>query len=525
MGEALAALDRRWRIACRVLFKRDIGPLWEYSDWLAKGTEPLIYRKSSISGKDVIYAIGEYSEGSKWVAMDEVDLWEKFEPLGINQIKDIESIVAAVRERVRYTGNVVLGNSGFVQNSSNISDSFYMHETGTFGNCKYIAYSTVGRLCEDCFGCNGIGESQFCAKSCETYRVKRCFEFWMGQNSSDCYYVHNLSSCSECMFCFNLKNKRHAIGNLELEPSKYYAIKERLVEQIADELESKKRVPSLVEMVGSLSVQKLQIKPMRRAKAEAAMAPIEESFAKTCKLLFGEMLPGKIDDYAGWLKRHVRKSEKNFSAASGEPIATWDYSNYFLLPRNRLLAQEEALELGRSQKISSAEAESLTLGSAGKTIGKIAFFSTEYAEGENANVIECPTSTQSANCYRASPIVYSKYCAYSFWPRSCEHIFGSDTIFDSEFCINCYHSVNLKRCFEMDSCRDCSGSYFCHNCENVHDSMFCFNVKNKRYAIGNAEVGREQFAKAKKMLQEFVLGCLKAKRDVELDIYNIGAKS
>jgi len=521
----LEALDRRWRKACKVLFREDIGPLSDYAAWLREDIEAAVRRKSTISGKEVTYAIGNYPESAKWIGMEEIGLHWKFEPLGINEIKDVEGIAAAIQDRAFYAGNIIFGNSNFVQKSSNISDSFYMHETETYGDSKYLAYCTVGRLCEDCFGCNGIGESQFCVKSHETYREKRCFEFWMGQNSADCYYSHNLASCTECMFSFNLVNKRHAIGNLELEKGKYAAIKQSLVSQIADELKRKKSAPTLMGIIGAAQMAKPEIPKSPEVRAPAKnMAPIEEGFAKTCELLFGRRLPGGIDSYAAWLLRRVRKSEENPSAASGKPVRRWDYSNYFRLPKERMLTQQEALAYGEREKIGEGQAESLTLANAGGTIGKLAFFSTEYEEGTNTNVIECATITQSANCYRTSPVLYSKYCAYSFWPRSCEHTYGSNATFDCEFCIHCHHSVKLKRCFEMDSCRDCAGSYFCHNCENLQDCMFCFNVKNKRYAIGNVEVGRERFMETKRMLLAKIAGELTVKKEIAGDIYNIGCK-
>jgi hypothetical protein len=41
---------------------------------------------------------------------------------------------------------------------------------------------------------------------------------------------------SDAMFCFNVKGKRNAIGNTQLEPGRYKAIKDSLIEQIADEI-------------------------------------------------------------------------------------------------------------------------------------------------------------------------------------------------------------------------------------------------------------------------------------------------
>ena len=519
----MQTIQRRWDAACKVLFKRELGDIGEYAKWLTHNNEPIIHRKSSVTGKDVAYAISAYGEGSKWIGFDEIDFGKSYPPLNLNEIKDIDSIAQAVRERIYYAGSVILGNSGEVEKSSNISDSFFMHETGKFGDCKYLAFSTLGRLCDSCFGCNGIGESQFCIKSYETFKEKRCFEFWMGQNSSDCYYSHNLSSCSDCMFCFSLKNRRNSIGNLELEPEKYRRIKDSLVFQLASELEQKKEAPSLIDIVGGVPLAKPLLPNMpKETKKEGNMMPIEGEFAKTCEILFGKRLPGRIDDYSEWLSRRVRKSEQHLSAASGKTVRRWDYCNYFLLPKNRLLTQAEALAFGESARISDKEAEGLTMEAVGRAIGKLAFFSTEYEEGTNTNIIECPTPTQSANSYRSSPVVYSKHCAYSFWPRSCEHVYGCNAMFDSEFCIHCYHSVKLKRCFEMDTCRDCTDSMFCHNCENVHESMFCFNVKNLRYAIGNAELGREKYLEARGLVQKEIVKKLGQRRNLEKDIYNVG---
>ena len=110
------------------------------------------------------------------------------------------------------------------------------------------------------------------------------------------------------------------------------------------------------------------------------------------------------------------------------------------------------------------------------------------------------------------------------WPRNSEHCYGSARVFMCSFVIRCFNSLKLSRCLECDCSRDCTGAYFCHNCENVHDSMFCFNAKNLRYAIGNAEVGREAFERAKKMLLSEIAASLEKTHDYKRSIYNISGK-
>jgi hypothetical protein len=51
--------------------------------------------------------------------------------------------------------------------------------------------------------------------------------------------------------------------------------------------------------------------------------------------------------------------------------------------------------------------------------------------------------------------------------------------------------------------------------------MFCFNVKNLRYAIGNAEVGREEFLRVKKLVLDEITRSLEKKSDFPISIYGI----
>ena len=69
-----------------------------------------------------------------------------------------------------------------------------------------------------------------------------------------------------------------------------------------------------------------------------------------------------------------------------------------------------------------------------------------------------------------------------------------------------------------NSCTDC---YFCHNCENVHESMFCFNAKNLCHAIGNRELPKEEYLRIKKLMLAEMAGKLLKNKSLEHGIYNI----
>jgi hypothetical protein len=86
--------------------------------------------------------------------------------------------------------------------------------------------------------------------------------------------------------------------------------------------------------------------------------------------------------------------------------------------------------------------------------------------------------------------------------------------------------VNLSRCFEVSQSVSCSDCYFCHNCENVRDSMFCFNAKNLKFAIGNREYPREEYMRIKALALKEISGTLLRDKTYPYSIYNVacGAK-
>ncbi len=526
-SETYNLLNRAWKSTSRIVFGQEIGELTDYSEWLADMADPVFTAKSSISGKEVTFASDQYPKGSKRMGFEEVDFSKRAEPLGMNEIKDIDSLVDAVSERICYTGNMVLGNSKFVEKSSNVSDSYYVYGSSEIGDSKYIAFSSMARLCEYSFGCAAPGESTHTIRCNDTYRSRRCFEFWMSANCTDCYYVFNLNNCSDCFFSFNLRSARHAIGNVKLERLKYLEIKKRLLEQMVGELKDKKKLPSLLDIVKKSDYEPEEAKAAVAGHLSASdgektsLTPIDEAFSRASRVLFGTELPG-LETYSKWLTKRIQQGEPRKSVLSGRGLFVGNYANYLAVPKERTVTEEDALKLVERSK-SQEGIERILLENAHEFVGKIAYIALDFHDGTNRNVIDCMSYAYSSDAYRCAPCVQIKYSAYNFWPRSSEHIFGNGVLFDSSFCIHCYQSIKLSRCFEVDSSRDCSDCYFCHNCENVRDSMFCFNVKNLKYAVGNVEVGKEEFARLKKLVLEKIVAELAAKKDLKLDIYNIGS--
>lgn len=516
--KAEGVLEKAWRDACTVVLGEEIGPMEEYAGWLGEHVEKPSERQSSRSAKRVVHSVPDYCAGSKSLSFDEVDFGGKFEPLHIDKIKDIDSIAEALRERICYTGNIVLGNSGFVENSSNISDSFYLSDSLMCDGSRKMAFASLGRFWENMFGCDTGGDSKYCIRCFEVWKMRRSLEAYFVYESSDLYYCHWLWGCNECLFSFNQRSKNYLIGNLELPKDKYMETKKGLLEELGEELKQKKRLPSLPQLLGAQK----SIPDNGWGHGSGGLQCSREAdnaFTDTSRVLFGKPLDG-IQDYEGWLLRHIRGTKNVQSAFSGENACLSDYACMMEFPADRIITigeQEQASGL----KISEGEARGIGLKNAGEIIGKIAYFCPDM-DMETQNNVGCSVSCRSMHGYKCLLCTFSKYTGCSFWPRNSSHIFGSSVVFESSFCINCYNSVRLNRCFEADSSRECSGSCFLHNCENVHDSMFCFNVKNLRNAIGNAGYPLDEYKRVKSALLGQIYSELEEKKGLRLDIYNVG---
>ena len=51
--------------------------------------------------------------------------------------------------------------------------------------------------------------------------------------------------------------------------------------------------------------------------------------------------------------------------------------------------------------------------------------------------------------------------------------------------------------------------------------MFCFNAKSLRYAIGNTEIGREEYLRIRKILLDYVNKELDEKKGLGLGIFSV----
>lgn len=244
---------------------------------------------------------------------------------------------------------------------------------------------------------------------------------------------------------------------------------------------------------------------------------VGKAFGNTASLLFGKRL-APIEKYMEWLGLRIPQGKKVKSAFGGGETYVPDYSLFKHIPKARVVSMED-LQKAKEMKIKLDGNPSLDELVA--KASKVAYFVPNFVEGNNINVRDTAVYLDCINVRDSFDIFSTKNGVSSFSTIDSENLFGCYRIGYSKFCMHCYNSLNLSVCFEIDHGKGCSRSMFCHNVENVHDSLFCFNTKNKTYAVGNVEVGKEAFTKFRDMVNAWILSGLEEKGKLNWDIYNI----
>ena len=235
-------LNENFKATCRTLFLDEIGELASFKPYLLGMVDPPMEAKSSLSGKAVHLSRQCYAKGARFIDISEVGAGA----IGINDIKDIDSLRASLGEKFAYCGNKNLGNSLDVFESDMCQDSMHVLSSQNVIESKYVAYSNGVRQSEAVFGCMLGGEVGFAIHSQVFFYSKRCFDSYLCVNSTDLYSCFNCKNCADCMFCFNQAVARNAIGNIQLPKEKYLEMKKKLVAEIAAELKAKKRFKPVI---------------------------------------------------------------------------------------------------------------------------------------------------------------------------------------------------------------------------------------------------------------------------------------
>ncbi|MCX6778421.1 MAG: hypothetical protein NT157_06080 [Candidatus Micrarchaeota archaeon] len=367
-------LEGAFQKTAKIVFGREIGALSSFSGYLTEMMLPFRLEKSFISGKDLMVSLPFYSDNARFLSQDEAGML-KLEPLNVNEIKDIDSLFQAVRERAVYSGNKLFGTNFEVKNVDNSANCAHVSNSHGVYNTKYGAYISCMRESEYVFGASLYPDSKFSIRLCDGVGANRCFETYYGTNLSDTYYVFNCIGCHDCMFSFNLRSKRNVIGNLELPRDRYSTLKQKLVSEIADELARKKRIFSIAEI--AFHGRDRKGLPDEETAYDSPVPPrVEQAFRSTTRLILGRERAG-IRTFGPWLLRNAIKVKK-IKGALGSP--TYKIEGLPIvreIPADRLVTLVEGVSLSKSRHINLAEGEEPSLNELLEKVAKIAYFGRE----------------------------------------------------------------------------------------------------------------------------------------------------
>ncbi len=521
VGGLNTVFEKSWRDTTRVLFGRELAGLEKYSAWLSEYLLPTTRRKSRVSGREVILAKDAYLKSAKFISEDELTADRDY-AISINDMKDMDSLVRALSEKAEYSGNRYLGNSAFVERSDVVLDSQYVYNSTNIEQSSHIYNSYMMRRASKCvFGSGYTAAGEHLIRVVGGINLRRCFESHVVTDSSDLYFSFNCEGVHEALFSFGQKNKKYLIGNRELPKDKYRQLKSKLLAEVVEKLESEGKYPSLYSLCPENLPAVLPKVSAKRPDVGMDMAPIEKGFANTYSILL-KRAPPSITKLEKWLSRNTCDVDTVKTAFGSETTIAKNFGMLSEIPRKRAVTVFESLELG---KLSLDESELESVESIKRGLGEIAYFTSEYWSGENRNIFFSPIVLHSTNIYKGFEATYSENTSHTFMSLHSKFVYGCGRIIDSQFCLKCYNSVYLNRCFELDSCIKCSDSYFCHNSEGLQDCMFCFNTKGKRHCIGNTQLSKDDYMKIRDALVGQMAAEIGKTNGLKLDIYSIGAKS
>ena len=508
-------VNKAFQNTSKVLFGQSIGELKEFDNYLSETMNPYDSYESKLSGKEVIVN-SYYPEDAAFISADEVAALKR-QQVDINSIKDIDSLVEAVKDTFAYSGNQMFGLNSNLWLTTAITDSHYIIKSHNVVKTKYASNCCYTRECSHIFGLIGNPYSEYTIRCSMGGHLKRCFEAYSCDGCSDLYYCFRCDGSTDCMFSFGFMGGRYVIGNNHLTREQYLELKAKLVNEIAEELKTKKQLPSILDLPQHYGFVNNARQDEERLEFEECQPAINEAFGKTSRVILGESL-SPMQEHKEWLYGINLFDLKKIRAAFGMASMKHSYGGFKKLHPERLVQEEEFFNIAKRAHLSKSNK---SLEEVMHELAKIIYFTCSFTVTPSSNIVDTPYSLCCNDMYVAIG-VQAKYVAFAVGIK-CNYVFGGlGRIVQSNFDINCYDSVNITRCFESDASYNSSDLYYCHNCENVNNAIFSFNIKNKQYAVGNTMVGKEQFLRTKKILLDYVLERIKTKDKVsELHLFSV----
>jgi len=253
---ASRAVEEAFSSTSKLLLDLPLSTIDEYADWLV-GDSPN-WRVLGRAGKEA--AVPNYGF-FKYVPDERIAPFERFEEIGKRRLAvksppDLHALSDEMGRSLICVPDVIEGTNMEVD-----SCTLYKNLVGAYKclgsfHSKHIGFNSWADYNEHAFGLYRTFHSNFCIRCYHSDKLSRCFEMDGCVSCSDSLFCHNGENLDNCMFCFNAKGLRFAIGNVEYPKEEYMKIKKLVLAEIAQKLVKYKSVPYSIYNIGSKNGEK-----------------------------------------------------------------------------------------------------------------------------------------------------------------------------------------------------------------------------------------------------------------------------
>jgi len=236
---------------------------------------------------------------------------------------------------------------------------------------------------------------------------------------------------------------------------------------------------------------------------------LDRKWKSTCRAVLGDEIGG-LDEYAGYLSKHLEPTCERKSEISGKKVVL-STQNY---PQGaRFISNDE-----REQYDGVIKAEKLDINdikdidSIVGALGEKFYYAGNIITGNSYEVAESDAISNSSFVYKSNEIYDCKYVAYSDAMNFAECVFGSNWIAETKFTIKTYETHKVERCFEAMRIAKSSDCHYVAAVEGCTNCLFSFNQRNRRNLIGNLELEAGEFRALRAKLIGEIRETLKSKK-------------
>lgn len=146
-------------------------------------------------------------------------------------ISAIEDVMKAWNE-INFTTTERYKESLNISESDNIIRSENVFRSQDIHNSKNILFSDGLNGCEFVVAGQRSGDANFCIRIEDSGLLSNSFGVSWSSNITNCFFMHDTGDMQDSMFCTNIMGKQYCVANMQYTKEEYFRIKDMVVRWI-----------------------------------------------------------------------------------------------------------------------------------------------------------------------------------------------------------------------------------------------------------------------------------------------------